>query len=429
MSTYKKIAAALAAISLPASGLAAPLSVDGAVAAALSHNASLAVTKNGEAEAEADLARAKAAAGWNISLSDSLSISKQEGSDYRSGNSLSLNGSYSLYDGGQSKRSIKSGEIGMDIAALQSARAEENIKKDVVTAYYDLMEARENIEVCNMTHTNMLRHLQDIQDLYKTGVKARVDVLRAEVEVSNAAQDTVHAYSAEAVKLARLKNLMGTDGSEPLELDSAVDMAGNSGPADVYTAYARDHRKDLAADRQRIHQRELALQNAISGREPSVKLSMGAGHSFDFSSSADKRDSVSASAGVNLNWNVFDSGLSDAEKSAAKASLEEARLVLERDSRDADLAVQESSINMSEAASRYFLTEKSVEKAKEDVFISKEKYKSGEGIFLDVIDAELALKTAQQNRSRAKYDFARSRAALENAAGFSVDNSLEDINL
>ena len=75
------------------------------------------------------------------------------------------------------------------------------------------------------------------------------------------------------------------------------------------------------------------------------------------------------------------------------------------------------------------VTEKAVEKAKEDVFISKEKYKSGEGILLDVIDAELALKTAQQNRSRARYDFARSRAALENATGFSVDNSLEDIDL
>ena len=44
---------------------------------------------------------------------------------------------------------------------------------------------------------------------------------------------------------------------------------------------------------------------------------------------------------------------------------------------------------------------------------AQEKYKAGEGIMLDIIDAQEALSTARQNYISAQYDYARYKAALE----------------
>ena len=55
--------------------------------------------------------------------------------------------------------------------------------------------------------------------------------------------------------------------------------------------------------------------------------------------------------------------------------------------------------------------------AKEDYMIARERYRAGEGMMLDIIDAQLALSTAELNAISAQYDYARNKAALENAIG------------
>lgn len=62
-------------------------------------------------------------------------------------------------------------------------------------------------------------------------------------------------------------------------------------------------------------------------------------------------------------------------------------------------------------------TQVAIAKAEEDYFIAKEKYKTGEGIILDILDAQLALATAKNNYINAQYDYAVNKAKLENAMG------------
>ena len=58
-----------------------------------------------------------------------------------------------------------------------------------------------------------------------------------------------------------------------------------------------------------------------------------------------------------------------------------------------------------------------IHKAEEDYSIASAKYRVGEGIILDVIDAQLALTTAKNNYIEAQYDYAADKAKLENAMG------------
>jgi len=98
---------------------------------------------------------------------------------------------------------------------------------------------------------------------------------------------------------------------------------------------------------------------------------------------------------------------------AANTELKIAQATLQKDKNDIDLSVRKNYNSMREAEERFNSTETAIKQAEEDYFIAQEKYKAGEGIMLDIIDAQEALSTARQNYISAQYDYARYKAALE----------------
>ena len=73
--------------------------------------------------------------------------------------------------------------------------------------------------------------------------------------------------------------------------------------------------------------------------------------------------------------------------------------------------------NLRIALLRLTTTQRSVELAEEERYIATERYNAGEGILLDILDAELALSTAKKNNVSARYDVIRYSFDLAHATG------------
>ena len=82
-----------------------------------------------------------------------------------------------------------------------------------------------------------------------------------------------------------------------------------------------------------------------------------------------------------------------------------------------DLNLRQAYLNMREAEQRFTSTGDAVRQAEEDYRIASERYRAGEGILLDILDAQTALTTARQNALSARYDYARYRAQVESLMG------------
>ena len=412
---------ALGGLWQPAVGSCAALSLDEAVQLALSQNTGLKVTKKGEETAEARLRQAKGTNGVSASLSDNLSSGKVSGAERSDSNSLSLSGSLPIYSGGKNQANIKSSEIGVDTAKLATAREQENLKLSVIKAYYDALEARKNIDVNQESVDNYQAHLTNVQQLYSAGSKAKIDVLRSSVELSNAQQTLIKSQNAYEVKLATLRNYLNMDREEPLSLttDFAYDRFDTSMAEAI--AYAYGNRKDLLSDEYVVEQKELAIKAAKAGFLPTVSLNVGMGQSNDFHPGSDS--SQNWSAGVGVKWNIFDSGVTRAQVDEAEVARDVARLTLEKDKETVDLNLRTAYYNMREAEKRFNSTSEAVNQAEEDYYIATEKYRAGEGLMLDIIDAQLALSTAKLNYISAQYDYARYKAEVENAMGISLTES------
>ena len=403
---------------------AADLSLADAVELALVQNADLRITKQAETAAIAALDEARGDDDFSVNASGGYSLGRTW-SDRRnttsSGLDAALKGSVNLWDGGKSGGRIDSAKIAVLTAQLKTARAEEKLRLSVIEAYYNALQAKKTVGVNQAAVDNYQAHLTNVEQLFSAGSKARMDVLRASVELSDARQTLIKAENDYEIRLAKLRNLVNMDRDEPLRLtDDAVYSPFAPALSDCL-AFGVENRKELWIDNYDVVRKELDIEVVKAGYTPQIDFSLSASANKDFEPASDSSRGVTA--GINMNWNIFDGGRKKARIEAAEAALDAARLQLEKDRNDVDYDIRAAYFSMKEAENRLNSTQDAVDKAKEDYFIAREKYRAGEGVMLDVIDAQLALSKAEMNHISAQYDFARGKAQVENAMGQSLTES------
>lgn len=409
------------ALFMPLPAHAMSLTLTEAIDMALASNTGLRITAEGERSADAALKQARGKNSISAEAGDTLRTSKARDEDAQTSNALSVSARLPLYSGGANEANIASGEIGAQSARLTTERAREDLRYEVTAAYWDAVEASKKIEVQRDTVNKYDAHLKNVTVLYDAGAQAKIDVLRSSVELSNARQELVRAENTYAVSLATLRNLLNIDRTEELTLTTEVAYQPFDTSVDNCISYAYRNRLDLAVARAKLRRCELAVERARAGKRPSVNLTLGTGLTSQFQPRHDTSTDVSASVGVS--WNIFDSGVTRGAIEEAEAERDIALLNVKKEEESIDLNLRKAYLNMREAEQRFTSTGDAVRQAREDYHIANERYRAGEGILLDIIDAQTALATAQTNAISARYDYARYRAQVENLMGTELTES------
>ena len=407
----KKFLAAILILSLPATAQALPLRE--AARIALENNPSLQKTERSIELAEKSLKVARANKGLSVSASGSANASKAEGSDTSESASARLRGSLPIYSGNKLESQIKSAELGIDVARLNLLQAQDDLVYRVATAYLNALENYATTQVDLQTEENLSDHERNIAALYDAGATARIDLLRAQVETSNAQQNTAKSHAAYEVSLTNLATLMSIDGISGLTVEN-VATALELGEIESYLTLADENRADLKADALKLDQGELDIEIARAAKRPTISAEVGTGISGQSSS---WHFSPDISGGVSASWNIFDGGITRAQIQQAEIQLEQTRLDFQNDMNSAHESVITAYKNLKIAVLRLRTTQRAVALAEEERFIATERYRAGEGILLDVLDAEVSLATARKNHVSATYDVARYRFDLAHAVG------------
>ena len=380
---------------------------------AVENNPSLQRTKRDIDTAREDVKIARGQKGLSISLSGSFNADKSEGVQESESASSRVTGSIPLYSGRRLESAIRSAELGVDIAQLNFYQSTDDLIYQVATAYVNALENRATAAVDVETRDNLIEHERNIEALYIAGSKAKIDWLRATVETSNASQDVARSHAAYEVSLTQLATLLSLDAITNIDVEDFF-IDSTIGDPDQYIRLAEENRNDLKADELRIEQGEVQVVSAKSGWLPEVSASAGTG----FSARSRKWDPTSdASAGLSASWNIFDSKVTRARVDEAEIEVEQLRLALQSDVESAREEVVTAYKNLRSALVRFETTQKAVELAEEERYIATERYRAGEGILLDVLDAEVALSTAKKNHVSAKYDVIRYHFQLSHAMG------------
>ncbi len=384
-----------------------------AVQTALTNNPNLQRTEQSILVAEESLKSARGRKGISVSASGSVNASKTEGVDASEHASTGLTASFPLYSGKRLETAIKYAELGIEVSKLDFIQAQDDLIYQVATAYVNALENLATSKVDLETEKNLAEHEKMISAQYDAGAKARIDLLRAQVETSNALQNAARSQAAYEVALTNLAALMSTDSIASLtveDFDTRLELVD----VEKYLSEAEENRNDLKSDVLKIEQGELNVVSAKSGWLPSVNANVGA----DFNAASDRwHITPDASAGISASWNIFDSGVTRAEVDAAKVEVERLKLAMDADLDSVREDVVTAHKNLRIALLRLTTTQRAVELAEEERYIATERYNAGEGILLDILDAEVALSTAKKNNVSARYDVARYSFDLAHAVG------------
>ena len=397
---------------------AAELSLDESIVMALKNNPAIQMALADEEKAKWGIKENEGGRLPTLSLSNSSNRSLNvAGAEPNDSFSTSLRLNWSLYTGGRVEGQINQAKSNAHIASLGVVKAQEQVKLDTATAYFNVLQSRNLVAVNQQTVDSLAEHFKNVQAQYEVGIIAKSDVLRSDVELANAQQNLTKAQNTYDLAVANFNNVTGM----PLELQHVMkeELAHVKYEMSLEDSIkmALEKRPEIAQSQDTIDIAKTGIAIADSGRLPTVAVSAVDG----LSGSEFPGKNNNWSIGVSANWNLFDAGVTNAKVKSAKASVDKAEFGDAQLRSGIELEVRQAYLSMKEAEARIETAQVAISKGEEDLKASQAKYYAGVGTNLDVIDAQMALTQANTNGTQAYYDYNVSKAKLKKAVGLDVE--------
>lgn len=328
--------------------------------------------------------------------------------------SNSLKASIPIYTGGKLSGTVKHYKANYLYTVEGVQKAYNDMRSTVTTGYFDMLQAGNMQDLGRESVEQLADHLKNVEAQYEVGVVAKVDVLRSQVELANAKQTLIQYENSYQIAEANLNKIVGLPLHTPLKLENILVYTPYDKDLEACLNYASEHRPELEQAKQNVEAAKGALRVAISGHMPQISATA----SQDWSSDNWPGDeNGNWAVGLNVNWNLFDTGVTNSKIHGAEADLAKAHETY-RDTVDTvNLDVRTNYLSLREAEKRIDATHLAVDQADEDYRIAQLRYMNGVGTNTDVLDAQVALTTAKTNYLKALYDYNTSKTSLETAIG------------
>lgn len=313
-------------------------------------------------------------------------------------------------------------------AALQQENAGHGVSKarleligTVQENFLRLLQARENTRSAKDSLERLRSQLKVTTAFWEVGLKPRLDVLQAEVDVATAEDFLLQTTSAYETQVSRLNTLL------VLPAEAATLYTGSlsfipftrSFEDCLQTAFAK--RPDLRMAEKTIAIAEKDVGIAKSEYYPKVDAEAGWSTQGDTAAAAGSanlpRHYGAWSFAVGAEWTAFSGGTTYYGVSQARHTrnryVAEAMDLKQEISHD----VKSRMLKIAEAAKRIKVAQKGLEQAREAYRMADALYQAQAGIFIDVLDAQAKLTQAEASLTGAQADYLIAIAQLHVAIG------------
>ncbi len=336
-----------------------------------------------------------------------------------------------IFDFGKTSGLISASNHETEAAIAYLNTVGSDIVYQVKAAYYDVLAKHYLIIVANDQVSSYTMHYDRALEYYKAGVKSKIDVTNAQVELSKSnlfLLQSRFALKSSKVALHRIVGLAPENCNYLIQMDDhdPVDFAALLAPIPAslneLLQKAADQRPDLTRAERRINSAESILTVAESGYWPEIGA-MGSYNTYD-TELATLNDQWQV--GIGIDWEFFSGFRTKGEVTEAKSNLRSTRAQLRDTQLNAIQEVTDSFHRAEEKRESVFLAEEITKLAKENLDLADERYKTGLGDMIEFNDAQIRFTDASSNLVTTFFDYNTALANLENATGFFPDMSLPE---
>lgn len=325
----------------------------------------------------------------------------------------SLTVSQLLFDSFQTPLQIRQAKAQANASSHAYERTRADIALQVAQQYLEVLRARALVKLQERVLERAKRLLEAAEAGYKAGTAAKLDVLRAQVQVRNAEVDLIAAQNQERIAMLNLRNLMGVSDDFVFDIAEPVEERYEPPSLTECLAQALRQRPEVREAEWQRQSAEVAKQLARINALPVVNISGSYNRYPSTTRITDKEWAIN----LIVSYPIFDGGRVRAELEQAKLQVEQSELNLKRTLDNIRLQVQQAYSNWQNAVERLSAAQEAVKEASETARLTEEAYKAGAASLLDVINAQVALAQAETQEIQARYDLYRAIYALRHSLG------------
>lgn len=329
-----------------------------------------------------------------------------------------------LYSGGRLSAGLKATKLGVGAGEDSLRAARDEVALAVKRAFYSVLLASATASIQEDNLRSAEEHMATIRERYKKGLDSDLVVLRQEVEVANSKPALIQARNLHELGLTMVKDLLGLDVDQPLEL--AGDLGEAQAAVPSYEAAAKaalERNPDYQAARKNADAAFQLARVAAGDYRPQLSLFGNyywTAQSPDLSPGPQERGE-SAAGGLRLRFPFFTGGETRERVRQARIDHERAREGMRKTERAVRVEVKRQWLAVKEAGERALSQDKAIGQARRALEATEVRYKAGHASQLELNDATLALNRAATQHAQALHDYQVALAALERAAGANIE--------
>lgn len=276
-----------------------------------------------------------------------------------------------------------------------------NVKK----AFYGVLLSQEVLKITKESLKNAEDNLASVQALYKQGMVAEFDAMRAEVQVENLRPLVLQMESNLETVMNNLKVVLGLPQEEQIQLIGEIQFNKiNYANENELLKQVRENNPDLKTLKVKRDFDEALIDLDVSTYYPTLA---GFG-SYSFSGSSDKfnfQNYRQAVVGLSLSLNLFNGWRTTQKVEQGKINVMKTEESIAQLENLLSAQVKSKLLELKKIESNIQAQERNVELAQKTFDIAQLRYKNGTGNQLEVENAEISLRQAKTNRLQSVYQY------------------------
>lgn len=326
-----------------------------------------------------------------------------------------------LYDFGRTSSSVDISKYNLEADRSDLNVTQDEVILDVKQAYYGFLQAKRSRDVAADVIKQFQLHLDQAKGFYEVGTKAKIDVIKAEVDLSNAKLSLINAENALNIARITLNNVMGApDAPDDYAVEDNLSFQRYTITQEDATARAFENRPDLKS---LVAQRRAAEENVGLQRSGYLPILSGTANYTKLQTDVDSPPlletdySKSWDGGVLLTVPLFSGFLTRHQVAEAKANLYVLRANEESLRQQVLLGVRQAFLNLQAAEASISTAELAAKQARENLDLANGRYAAGVGSPIEVSDAFATYVAVQASYTNALYQYRIAQANIEKAMG------------
>lgn len=336
-----------------------------------------------------------------------------------------------LFTGFKLENATSAAEYSTRAAEQDYAKDKSDLSYNIKVAYWNLFKAGEIKKVVDENVDQVKAHLADVQHLMDQGMATNNDVLRVQVQLSNAQLIQIDANNNVRLAIIALDNVMGIPlstfvgiASKPREVEDTSNIVNpNLGGVDSYVQRAQNQRHEILAMDYRVKAGEAGVSAARGGWWPQIFLAGNYYYSRPNSRIFPTVDEFKDTwdVGIVASWDIWNWGATASQTTQAQSQLIQAQDARQQVKDGVTLEVTQNYLGVKQAAEKIGVSNTAVQQALENYRVTDEKFKSGLALNTDLLDAEVALLQAKTNYTQTLVDYELAQARLAKSIGEEQD--------